>query len=262
MDVHLVAPGVRAVPNTLLINYVLSLAPVSIDQMDSPSPGFIGQLKGALTTQRYQAATIFVDHYSKLSFVYLQQSTNADKTIKTKPAFESYAWHTAGIQIKHYHVDNGRFAETKWLDDIEKKNQTQSFCDVGAHYQNGIAEKEFKIYKKAQEQWCFMHHTNGPNHTQQHFGHTQYARLTKISTQHQNPIQPSYCQSIFPQTTSRPQLRHHRVYGCPLYVLKAKLQDGKSVGKMEPTSSNWHLSWPITKTRKISSSSSQPKEQD
>ena len=34
---------------------------VSIDQLESSTPGFIAQLKGRLTKDRYQAATIFVD---------------------------------------------------------------------------------------------------------------------------------------------------------------------------------------------------------
>ena len=37
---------------------------VSIDQLESPTPGFIGQIKGWLMTDRYTAATVFVDHFS------------------------------------------------------------------------------------------------------------------------------------------------------------------------------------------------------
>ena len=37
---------------------------VSIDQLESPTPGFVAQLKGALTKKRYRAATVFVDHAS------------------------------------------------------------------------------------------------------------------------------------------------------------------------------------------------------
>ena len=37
---------------------------VSVDQLESPMPGFIAQLKGTLTKQRYKYATVFVDQYS------------------------------------------------------------------------------------------------------------------------------------------------------------------------------------------------------
>jgi hypothetical protein len=56
--------------------------------MQSPTPGLIGQLKGFPTTQRYMAATIFVDHFSRLSFVHLQQSLTSGDTVKAKRAFE------------------------------------------------------------------------------------------------------------------------------------------------------------------------------
>ena len=37
---------------------------VSVDQLESPTPGFIAQLKDTLTKQRYKYATVFVDQYS------------------------------------------------------------------------------------------------------------------------------------------------------------------------------------------------------
>ena len=50
---------------------------VSVDQMESSTTGFVAQLKGRLTTRRYRVATIFVDHYSDLSYVYLHSSTTS-----------------------------------------------------------------------------------------------------------------------------------------------------------------------------------------
>jgi hypothetical protein len=41
---------------------------VSVDQLISTQVGFIAQLKGTLTKKRYTAATVFVDHYSRLKY--------------------------------------------------------------------------------------------------------------------------------------------------------------------------------------------------
>ena len=38
---------------------------VSVDQLESTTPGFIAQLKGTLTQQRYKFATVFVDQFSR-----------------------------------------------------------------------------------------------------------------------------------------------------------------------------------------------------
>ena len=120
-------------------------AVVSVDQLESSTPGFIGQLKGWLTRQRYSCATIFVDQYSDLTFVYLQCSTNADETLDAKEAFERYAYQH-GVKIRHYHAENGRFNENAWIQYLKRQNpqQTQSYSGVGAHHQNGVAEKRIQ----------------------------------------------------------------------------------------------------------------------
>ena len=64
----------------------------------------------------------------------------SEETLKSKLAFEKYAL-SHGVHIKHYHADNGRFKDTLFTTDIEEKGQTISYCGVGAHHQNGIAEK-------------------------------------------------------------------------------------------------------------------------
>ena len=51
----------------------------------------------------------------------------------------------AGIYVKHYHVDNGRFADNGFIDAINTKDQKITFCGVGAHHKNGIIENKNKI---------------------------------------------------------------------------------------------------------------------
>jgi len=81
-----------------------------MDQLESTVPGLVAQLKGIPTKTHYRAATIFVDHYSKLSYVHLQKSLMSDKMIQVKQAFEVYA-KTHGVLIRHYHADNGHFQD-------------------------------------------------------------------------------------------------------------------------------------------------------
>jgi hypothetical protein len=64
---------------------------VSVDQLESSTPGLVAQLKGRPTIKRYKAATIFLDHFSGLSYVHLQKSTSVDETIEAKDCFERYA---------------------------------------------------------------------------------------------------------------------------------------------------------------------------
>ena len=89
----------------------MALAPgncVSVDQLISPTPGFVPTHRGRPTLQRYKGATVFVDHYSEYTYIHLMIEMNAESTIKAKEAFERIA-HSYSIHIKHYHCDNELF---------------------------------------------------------------------------------------------------------------------------------------------------------
>jgi hypothetical protein len=116
---------------------------VAIDQMISAVPGFITQMREFITGKRYKVVTVFVDQFSDLSFVYMQKSTTAEETVQAKEAFKRYA-KLHQVTIKHYHADNGIFAEAEFIRSIEKANQTISFCGVNAHHMNGHAEKRIR----------------------------------------------------------------------------------------------------------------------
>ena len=104
---------------------------MSVDQLVSPMPGLIAQMTGTLTTKRYKHATVYVDHFSRLSFVYLQKTASAEETIKGKVAFEQYA-KQHGVSIQAYHADNGVFRAHKWVDECRKQSQTLTFAGVNA----------------------------------------------------------------------------------------------------------------------------------
>jgi len=105
---------------------------VSVDQLVSPTPGLIAQLSGGITKQRYNYATVYVDHASGLGYVYLQKTANAEETVEGKLAFERYC-RERGVNIRHYHADNGIFRAEKWLKACVNANQGPSFAAVGAH---------------------------------------------------------------------------------------------------------------------------------
>jgi len=117
---------------------------VSIDQLVSTTPGLIAQLRGRPTKHRYQAATVFVDHASRLSYVHLQHTTSAEETVAGKLAFERFA-KSHGVQaIQHYHADNGIFADNLFKRAVAEGGQTLSFCGVNAHWQNGVAKRRIR----------------------------------------------------------------------------------------------------------------------
>ena len=116
---------------------------VSVDQLESPTLGFVAQLKRILTTQRYKYALISVDQYSDLTFVFLQKRLTSKETVLAKKTFERYA-SLKGVRIQRYHADNGHFADKGFVNHSQDENQTLTYCGVNAHFQNGVAEKKIR----------------------------------------------------------------------------------------------------------------------
>ena len=113
---------------------------VSVDQLESTSPGLIAQLKGKLTQQRCKYATVFVDQFSGYTFVFLQRRLTSEATVQTKHAFKRSS-EQRRVRVKHYHADNGRFADSAFIQDCKTQGQSILYCGVNAHFQNGIAER-------------------------------------------------------------------------------------------------------------------------
>jgi hypothetical protein len=109
-------------------------------------------LPRTLTKKRYTAATVFVNHYSKLKYIHLMTKLNSEETMEAKQAFEHFA-EQHGICILHYHCNNGGFADNAFKNSCSAKGQRLIFCGVNAHFQNGIAEKAIRdLQESAQKQ--------------------------------------------------------------------------------------------------------------
>ena len=203
---------------------------VSVDQLESNTPGFIAQLKGKLTQQRYNHATVFVDQYSGYSFVHLQRRITSEETVQAKHVFERAA-EQRGVRILHYHADNGRFADNAFIADCNAQRQSLSYCGVNAHFQNGIAERRIRDLQEqtrtsmlyAMNKWkkmiliCLwpyaMRHAN------------DVANSTPRKGEEKSPVER------FSGVSVRPKLRHFHAFGCPTYVLDNALQSGQGVPK-------------------------------
>ena len=64
---------------------------VSVDHLESSTLGLVAQTKEAPTKQRYNSVTVFVDHHTRFTFIYVQSSTDAHHTMLAKEAFELFS---------------------------------------------------------------------------------------------------------------------------------------------------------------------------
>ena len=117
---------------------------VSIDQLVSPTPGFVPTHRGKPTLKRYIGATVFADHFSDYTYIHLMVEMNAKTTVETKEAFERVA-EEHKVKIQHYHCDNGLFDTILFKSSIAKAHQSIIFCGVNAHHQNGRLNAVLRI---------------------------------------------------------------------------------------------------------------------
>ena len=99
---------------------------------------------GILTTKPYTCVTVYVNQASKLGFVWIQKTTESKDTVKGKKEFEKYA-RDRGIQIQNYHADNEIFNSKAWVLDCQLSRQRITYAGVGAHHQNGVAERIIRV---------------------------------------------------------------------------------------------------------------------
>ena len=206
---------------------------VSVDQLESPTPGFLAQLKGGLTKRRYGAATVFVDHASRLGYVHLQGRITSDETVQAKQAFEAYA-RSHGVTVKHYHADNGRFADNAFLKSVAESGQTISFCGVNAHFQNGIAEKRIRDLSEQARKQLLHAKARWPSAIEINLWPYALRNANDIRNTIPDKDDGSSPLERFCRSEVRPKLRHNHTFGCPVYSLHDKLQGGKGLPKWNP----------------------------
>ena len=203
---------------------------VSVDQLESRTPGFLAVLRGFVTNKRYTCATIFVDHYSRFTYYYPQTSTNAEETVKAKKAFEAYS-DSVRVNILHCHCDNGRFADKVFLAAVKDEKQTVLYCGVNAHHQNGIAEKKIRDSQESARKMVLFAKSKWPKAIRTNIW--PYAQAHAINILN---YLPTFLDGISPlekytRTTVRPKLKTFHTFGCPVFTLDSRLEAGQSIPK-------------------------------
>ena len=193
--------------------------------MESSEKGLVQQSTGNLTRRRIVGATIFVDHVSDYPYPHLMEDLTLNATLVAKEAYVRLAA-TYGVTIKAYHSDNGRYADTGWQDACIAMQQIFSYCGVGQISQNRIAEKRIRDLSDAVRA-CLLH-------AKQRWPEGVCTNLWPFALQYIGNIRNKVrirengktADEIFAQTDgpTGARLENFHPFGCPAYVLEAKLQ--------------------------------------
>eukprot|EP00957_Ditylum_brightwellii_P011467 866577-Ditylum_brightwellii.AAC.1 len=80
-----------------------------------------------------------IDHASSYSYSHLITGATNEQTMVAKLAYERVV-REYGHNVGSYHGDNSRFDSKDFTNSCKAAQQTYSYCGIGGHHQNGIAE--------------------------------------------------------------------------------------------------------------------------
>ena len=200
-------------------------ANTSTDQMISPYGGMIPQTKGRLMKAKYYAATVFVDHYTDYTYVHLMKDSTAESTLEAKNAYERLLL-SFGNKVLAYHADNGRFAEKVFVQDVKDKSQKITYCGVGSHHQNGIAERRIKTL--SEDARTMLAHGNHlwPEVVTKSLWPYAYKAASRSRNRFKLDDEGNSPDEKMSGISMRPEIKNEHPLFCPVYVLNKRLQGG------------------------------------
>jgi hypothetical protein len=204
-----------------------------VDHLQSPIPGLIAQVKGIPTTSRYRYATVFVDHFSDVTYTFFQKTILADETVQAKISFERWAA-TYGVQVQRYHADNGRFSENEFIQHIQDSGQSITFCGVNAHFQNGKAERRIRTLQEIARTQLLHAKSKWPIAITSNLWPYAVRNAADIMNDSIANDEISTRIEKFSDMEIRPNINHHHHFGAPTYVLDNALQAGQKISKWSP----------------------------
>jgi len=210
---------------------------VSINQYVSTVPGRLPKTKGKEPKKdQYTGGTIFVYHATGYIYLRHQVSLRVGEMNQAKRCFERFAA-GHGVKVKAFHADNVPFGHPDFVNDLAD-DQTISFSGSGAHHQNAVAERAIQMvtwWARAMLLHACIHWSDNVDLHLWPFALEYAAWLWNNMPNRTSLLAPLelFSQSSFP---SYSHLHQAHVWGCSVYVLDPKLQDGKKLPKWTPRS--------------------------
>jgi hypothetical protein len=209
---------------------------VHLDQYMYGLPGRLPHTYGKEKPKvRFTGGTIFIDEKTGFIHHHHQVSLRVGETLKGKNMFEKGASQLE-VYIRTFKADKAPFSSVEFNTYVANKGQEITFSGVGAHHQNGVAERAIKtIISWARTMML---------HAILHWPEQTTLDLWPFTMDH-----AAYCRKHLPNKAERiapleaftgaqfsnyEHLMRLHVWGSLCYVLDPHIQDEKKIPKWEP----------------------------
>jgi hypothetical protein len=205
-------------------------AGVSADQFGAGAPGIVPTIKGSPTKLSYKYCNFWVDNYSRLIYVTMHATKDQRDLMQSKTNFETFCKHH-GVSVHAIRADNGIYASQSFRTSCSDQTQQLTYCGIGSHWQNGIAERAIGLIQSTARTILLHAMAKWPtiiNESCWPFAirHSVYLyNITCRRGQRRSPWE------LF---TGVPPTKHpsdSRIFGCPAFVLNKDAQDNPSLVK-------------------------------
>ena len=224
-----------ATDGSLKNNHIRAGHAVSVDHFESRLLGRTYTSYGSNTASQYVGGCIFVDHMSGFVHVEHQLGFSGSETIRAKQNFEQRSL-DYGVLIDSYLADNGVFKANKFVAEIRDRNQKINYCGVNAHHKNAVAERSIRTVSECARALLLhasLRWKSGIDSSLWPMA-VHYAVYLYNHMPNANGIAPA---DLFTGVqVERHKLKNLHTWGCPVYVLDPKLQQGKKLPRWEPRS--------------------------
>jgi Reverse transcriptase (RNA-dependent DNA polymerase) len=210
---------------------------VSVDHFESKVLGRLYTSRGrSHDSAMFKGGCLFIDHASGLIYVTHLVGFTAIETISAKHRFEHWAY-THGVLVSKYTTDNGSFGAQEFTHDIQTRGQNVKYCGVGAHHQNGAAERSIRTVSNMARVMMLHASLRWPEAADPALWPMAVDYAAHVYNSAPNPTSGQSPMDIFTRSmVPRHGLKDLHVWGCPCYVLEPKLQNGQKLPRWQPKS--------------------------
>jgi hypothetical protein len=161
------------------------------------------------------------------------QDLSSEESVKAKRTFKQFAV-KHGITIRHYHCNNGCFADIAFKQACQERNQQLTFCSVNAHFQNGIAERAIRDLSDSAHKQLLHVHQCWPAAVQ--VALWPYALRSAALLHNALPVLEDGTSrlELFSSIQVGANMKHVHTFACPVFALQNALAAGNAVTKWSP----------------------------